>query len=93
LNEDGFASRQGAACRSVGKTIRESGTRLNLEGKWFGSASLTDASQAPVIEGVAELESMVREYCGSVESKIGSQNERIEELLAFCDHLEKEIAS
>lgn len=94
LNDDGFASRQGAACRSVGKTIRDSGARLELEGKWFGSAkALTDGSPQPepVIEGVAELESMVREYCGNVESKIGSQNEKIEELLAFCDHLEKEL--
>jgi hypothetical protein len=94
LNEDGFASRQGAACRSVGKAIRDSGVRLELEGKWFGSVkTLTDGSSQPepVIEGVAELESMVREYCSNVESKIGSQNEKIEELLAFCDHLEKEL--
>ena len=97
LNEDGFASRQGAACRSVGKTIRDSGNRLNLEGKWFGgdaTKAITDGiAQEPVIEGVAELESMVKEYCGNVESKIGSQNEKIEELLAFCDHLEKELMS
>ena len=93
LNEDGFASRQGAACRSVGKTIRDSGKRLNLEGKWFGDAkALTDGTaQEPAIEGVAELESMVKEYCGNIENKIGSQNEKIEELLAFCDHLEKEL--
>jgi len=97
LNEDGFASRQGAACRSVGKAIRESGRRLKLAGKWWAGAakSLTDGGSSsqsePVIEGVAELESMVREYCGSVEGKIGSQNEKIEELLAFCDHLEKEL--
>ncbi|KAL7482369.1 hypothetical protein ACHAW6_008043 [Cyclotella cf. meneghiniana] len=97
LNEDGFASRQGAACRSVGKAIRESGRRLKLAGKWWTGAAklLTDGGSSsqsePVIEGVAELESMVREYCGSVEGKIGSQNEKIEELLAFCDHLEKEL--
>ena len=93
LNKDGFASRQGAACRSVGKAIRESGRRLNLTGKWWNATkALTDGTTPePVIEGVAELESMVREYCGSVESKIGSQNEKIEELLAFCDHLEKEL--
>jgi hypothetical protein len=64
-----------------------------LTGKWWNATkALTDGTTPePVIEGVAELESMVREYCGSVESKIGSQNEKIEELLAFCDHLEKEL--
>jgi cell division protein FtsB len=92
IDEDGFASRQGAACRSIGKTIRDSGIRLNLEGKWFvRSNALMDGSSQPAIEVVAELESMVGEYCDSVESKIGSQNEKIDELLAFCDHLEKEL--
>mgnify|MGYP000975895109 CR=1 FL=1 len=41
---------------------------------------------------VAQLESMVRDYCGSVEGTIGRQQIKIDELLAFCDHLEKEVA-
>eukprot|EP01082_Thalassiosira_pseudonana_P000428 g132.t2 g132 g132.t1 contig1:320753-321559(+) len=99
LNDDSFASRQGAACRAVGKTIRESGHRLHLEGQWWSAKNglLTDgsssASSEPVIEGVAQLESMVKDYCGSVEGKIGKQQEKIEELEAFCDHLEKEVVS
>jgi len=46
-----------------------------------------------VIEGVAQLESMVKDYCGGVEETIGRQREKIEELLAFCDLLEKEVIS
>eukprot|EP00956_Cyclotella_meneghiniana_P031923 scaffold85549_cov22-Cyclotella_meneghiniana.AAC.4 len=43
--------------------------------------------QSLAIEGVAEFECMVKEYC----STIGNQDRRIEELLAFCEHLEKEL--
>mmetsp|Transcript_19918 Transcript_19918/g.37492 ORF Transcript_19918/g.37492 Transcript_19918/m.37492 type:complete len:846 (+) Transcript_19918:194-2731(+) len=100
LNEkcDTFASRQGAACKAIGRTIRESGARLKLGGKWWDSALLLtngggggSPAIAPVIEGVAQLESMVKGYCGSVEGTIGQQQEKINELLAFCDHLEKEV--
>jgi len=100
LNEkcDTFASRQGAACKAIGRTIRESGARLKLGGKWWDSALLLtngggvgSPAVAPVIEGVAQLESMVKGYCGSVEGTIGQQQEKINELLAFCDHLEKEV--
>lgn len=86
---DTFASRQGAACRAIGRTVRESGARLKLEGEWWNGKMLTNGE--PVIEGVAQLESMVREYCGGVEGTIGRQRERISELLAFCDHLEKDM--
>jgi len=75
-----FASRQGAACQAVGKTIRESGARLNLSGKWWGSGA-----------SIEELESMVKDYCGGVEGEIVQQRTKIDELLAFCDHLEKEM--
>lgn len=84
-----FAGRQGAACKAIGRAIRESGARLRLD------APLMLANGSPpaelVIEGVAQLESMVKEYCGSVEGTIGRQREKIEELLAFCDHLETEV--
>eukprot|EP00956_Cyclotella_meneghiniana_P032946 scaffold92322_cov22-Cyclotella_meneghiniana.AAC.1 len=110
LNEDGFASRQGAACRSVGKMIRDSGCRLKLNGKWFDNNTTASSSNTTngnnndnnegqhqqsslVIEGVAELECMVKEYCSTVEGTIGNQDKRIEELLAFCDHLEKELVN
>eukprot|EP00956_Cyclotella_meneghiniana_P010469 scaffold14574_cov38-Cyclotella_meneghiniana.AAC.1 len=111
LNEDGFASRQGAACRSVGKMIRDSGCRLKLNGKWFDNNTTASSSNinsnsnnndnnegqqqqsSLVIEGVAELECMVKEYCSTVEGTIGNQDKRIEELLAFCDHLEKELVN
>mmetsp|Transcript_10161 Transcript_10161/g.21982 ORF Transcript_10161/g.21982 Transcript_10161/m.21982 type:complete len:645 (-) Transcript_10161:237-2171(-) len=88
-SSDTFASRQGAACRAIGRTIRESGARLKLDGKWWEGAD--DASEPAVIEGVAQLESMVRGYCGGVEGTIGEQREKISELLAFCDHLEREV--
>jgi len=136
LNADGFASRQGAACKAVGRAIRESGERLKLHGTWWSSPSshsnndndavddetnglvvlpreydigeriVTSSSLAVTITSsssscnnesggnvktVAELESMVREYCGKVENTIGQQQRKIDELLAFCDHLEKGV--
>ncbi|KAL3767613.1 hypothetical protein ACHAW5_004054 [Stephanodiscus triporus] len=113
LNDDGFASRQGAACRAVGRAIRESGARLKLKGIWWSSPSSRNGNVAFLgddnhVDGattqesysnengsygtVAQLESMVRDYCGSVEGTIGRQQIKIDELLAFCDHLEKEVA-
>jgi hypothetical protein len=113
LNDDGFASRQGAACRAVGRAIRESGARLKLKGAWWSSRSSRNGDSAPLggdnhVDGVttqesqsigeggygtvAQLESMVRDYCGSVEGTIGRQQMKIDELLAFCDHLEKGVA-
>ncbi len=105
LNGDSFASRQGAACKAVGRAIRDSATRLKLRGKWWGNGEndatllLTNGSSSanmeeknPEEEGtVAQLESMVRDYCGGVEGTIVQQREKIDELLAFCDHLEKEV--
>lgn len=93
---DTFASRQGATCKAIGRTIRESGARLKLDGKWWDTFMLTNGNGSspasePVIEGVAQLESMVKGYCGGVEGTIGQQREKIDELLAFCDHLEKEV--
>jgi hypothetical protein len=113
LNDDGFASRQGAACRAVGRAIRESGARLKLKGTWWSSRSSHNGNSALLgddnhVDGattqeshsigeegygtVAQLESMVRDYCGIVEGTIGRQQTKIDELLAFCDHLEKEVA-
>lgn len=93
-----FASRQGAACKAIGRTIRESGARLKLidsTNLLLTSGSIEkDTSSSPsghVIEGVAQLESWVKEYCNSVEGTIFKQREKIGELLAFCDHLEKEV--
>lgn len=120
LNTDGFASRQGAACKAVGRAIRESGERLKLNGIWWSSRNGTNDDdnnglvprEDDVGEGttstalalttynnessssmktVAELESMVQEYCGRVENTIGQQQRKIDELLAFCDHLEKGV--
>jgi len=93
---DDFASRQGAACRAVGRAIRESGARLNpgaaplLSNEAWSNAGVDDGTDG---EGgtVAQLESMVRDYCVGVEGTICKQRERIDELLAFCDHLEKEV--
>jgi len=101
LNDNSFATRQGAACRAVGRTIRESGQRLELEGKWWDHPRkvLTDGGaemeiNEPILfHGVAELESMVKDYCGTVEGTIGKQKEKIEELVAFCDLLEKEVVN
>jgi len=87
-----FADRQGAACKAIGRIIRDSGARLQLDGPLL-LANGSPASEPMVIEGVAQLESMVKVYCGSVEGTIGQQREKIDELHAFCDHLEKEIIS
>ncbi len=70
-------SHQGAAAnyKTVANVLQESGHRLNLNGeKW----KLTQDG----------LETMVKDYCGQVEGKIGQQREKIDELTAFCDHLE-----
>jgi hypothetical protein len=120
MNTNGFASRQGAACKAVGRAIRESGERLKLNGIWWSSRNDTNNDENnelvpredDVGEGttstalalasysnecgssmktVAELESMVQEYCGRVEKTIGQQQRKIDELLAFCDHLEKGV--
>ncbi|KAL9189429.1 hypothetical protein ACHAXT_009104 [Thalassiosira profunda] len=97
-SDDGsFANRQGAACKAVGKAIRESGARLRLEGKWWTTPLLTNEegtdAEPPVIDDVAQLESMVRAYCVGVEARDGKQKKKIDELLAFCDHLEKDLVS
>jgi len=93
--DDNFASRQGAACQAVGKTIRESGARLKLSGKWWSSSDMlltNDATVSNEEKGtIEELESMVKDYCGGVEGEIVQQRTKIDELLAFCDHLEKEM--
>ena len=123
LNVDGFASRQGAACKAVGRAILKSGERLKLNGTWWSPSSRNDTANEENIalvprfddngEGattstalalpshnnqggsslktVAELETMVQEYCSKVETTIGQQQQRIDELLAFCDHLEKGV--
>ncbi|KAL3821883.1 hypothetical protein ACHAXA_008417 [Cyclostephanos tholiformis] len=114
LKDNSFASRQGAACRAVGRAIRESGDRLKLKGIWWSSQSSRTGNSTLVgddgnhVDGsattqeshgngegghgtVAQLESMVKDYCGCVEGTIGRQQTRIDELLAFCDHLEKEV--
>ena len=91
-----FAARQGAACKAVAKTLRKSGRRLRLNGKWWSVPASSDGdddlpSTQSSIELVADLESMVGDYCVNVEGTIGNQQDRIEELLAFCDHLEKDM--
>jgi hypothetical protein len=114
LKDDSFASRQGAACRAVGRAIRESGARLKLKSIWWSSHPsrlenislvgnddnhVDDSATMQETHGndedghgtLAQLESMVRDYCGSVEATIGRQRTRIDELLAFCDHLEKKV--
>ncbi len=120
LNVDGFASRQGAACKAVGRVIRESGERLKLNGTWWSPSSRNDTAyedknvldsryddigerattstsvltsyntqrSGSSLETVAELETMVQEYCGKVETTIEQQQQKINELSAFCDHLE-----
>jgi len=80
-------SHQGAVVyKTVGNALHESGHRLKLNGKKWTQ----DGSQAAIATATA-LESMVKDYCGQVEGKIGQQNEKIDELTAFCDHLEVEF--
>lgn len=67
-----------AVYKTVANVLQDSGHRLKLNGeKW----KLTQDG----------LESMVKDYCGQVEGKIGQQKEKIDELTAFCDHLEVEF--
>ena len=93
---DTFAARQGAACKAVAETLRKSGRRLRLSGKWWSIPASSEGdddlpSAQSSIEQVADLESMVGDYCVNVEGTIGNQQDRIEALLAFCDHLEKDM--
>ncbi len=68
----------GAVYKTVANLLQDSGHRLKLNGeKW----KLTQDG----------LETMVKDYCGQVEGKIGQQKEKIDELTAFCDHLEVDL--
>ena len=117
-SNDGFVSRQGVACRAIGRVIRESGIKLKLKGTWWSSSlssyrnkvndtnttveeevsNTIKATSGALLDGeegystVLQLESMVKDYCGSVERTIVKQQTKIDELLAFCDHLEKDVA-
>lgn len=83
------ASQQGGAVfKTIGIVLYESGHRLKLDGrKW---APTQNGSHVVIATGAA-LETMVKDYCGQVEVKIGQQKEKIDELTAFCDHLEVEF--
>ena len=85
------ASHQGAALyKTVANVLYESGHRLKLDGKKW-SRLTQDGSHVVVVATATALESMVQDYCGQVEGKIGQQAEKINELSAFCDHLEVEF--
>jgi hypothetical protein len=78
----------GAVFKTIGNVLYESGHRLKLDGrKW---APTQNGSHVVIATGAA-LETMVKDYCGQVEVKIGQQKEKIDELTAFCDHLEVEF--
>jgi len=84
------ASHQGAALyKTVANVLYESGHRLKLDGKKWTRLT-QDGSHVVVVATATGLESMVQDYCGQVEGKIGQQAEKINELSAFCDHLEVE---
>ena len=73
------SQQQKVVLKTVGDIIYDSGHRLKLVGKQWN----------PTHDGSGSgLESIVKEYCGQVEKKIGQQEEKIDELTAFCDHLE-----
>ena len=117
-SNDGFVSRQGVACRAIGRVIRESGIKLKLKGTWWSSSlssyrnkvndtnttveeevsNTIKATSGALLDGeegystVLQLESIVKDYCGSVERTIVKQQTKIDELLAFCDHLERDVA-
>ena len=74
------SSQQGvAACKTVGKILYESGHRLELNGNNWNT------NQGG---SLVALETIAKSYCEQVEGKIGQQKEKIDELTAFCDHLE-----
>lgn len=85
-------SQEGAAvvCKTVGNVLYESGHRLKLEGKKWAP---TQNGSHVVIATATALETMVTDYCGQVEGKIGQQKEKIDELTAFCDHLEVDFVN
>eukprot|EP00574_Skeletonema_japonicum_P009321 CAMPEP_0201724862 /NCGR_PEP_ID=MMETSP0593-20130828/8450_1 /ASSEMBLY_ACC=CAM_ASM_000672 /TAXON_ID=267983 /ORGANISM="Skeletonema japonicum, Strain CCMP2506" /LENGTH=657 /DNA_ID=CAMNT_0048216165 /DNA_START=17 /DNA_END=1990 /DNA_ORIENTATION=- len=78
MNSNDTSHQGGVVYKTVANVLHESGNRLKLDGeKW----TLTQDG----------LETMVKDYCGQVEGKIGQQKEKIDELTAFCDHLEVEF--
>lgn len=78
------ANQQEEMCKKVGNALHESGHRLKLVGKMWGLTY-------DVISTTTTLEAMVKEYCGQVEGKIDQQKQKIDELTAFCDHLEVDL--
>lgn len=101
--DNSSTSNQGAvrAVKSVKKMILESGSRLKLKGVWWSNKAaflLANSSCSIRVGGgggdemnVDELDQMVKIYCHSVERTIGVQSVKIDELLAFCDHLENQV--
>jgi hypothetical protein len=65
-------------------------TTTTTADKSTSSSALLDGEEG--YSTVVQLESMVKDYCGSVEGTIVKQQTKIDELMAFCDHLEKEVA-
>ena len=88
----------------VADLLCESGTRLNLggsrrrDGRWGLSMPDTNNDGRPN-DGDSEkenidlesLESLVQDYCSSVEAKIFRKTEEIEEVRAFCNYLESKV--
>ena len=100
--DNSSTSHQGAvrAVKSVKKIILESGSRLKLKGVWWSNkAAFLLANSSCSIRGggggdemnVDELDQLVKIYCHSVERTIGQHMVKIDELLAFCDHLENQV--
>ena len=75
------SQQQKVVLKTVGDIIYKSGHRLKLVGKQWNPTHDGSGSGSG-------LESIIKEYCGQVEKKIGQQEEKIDELTAFCDHLE-----
>jgi hypothetical protein len=86
MNHD-FIQQGDGVFKTIGNLLYESGYRLKLDGKKWAPTQ----NGSHIIATATALETMVKDYCGQVEGKIDGQKEKIDELTAFCDHLEVEF--
>ena len=73
--------------QNAAKLLQESGKRLELSGHWWRNKG---ASRNKLVH---EMEAMTRQYCKSVEFKIGRQKKEIDELDSLCGFLEQKLVT
>jgi hypothetical protein len=80
--------------KKVDDTMKQSGKKLNLGGRWFnGPSSMSLKSKRPgqLDNDALDTELLARYYCRSVEALVSKQREDVKELKNFCGYLEQRL--